>query len=237
MRLQDRCQPGPLGLGPRRHGEVGARYWSLSRCASRLGIVDHLIVVAHPLIDSITMKLARAFALELEHLGHRQRTSDLYRMGFNPVMSADELEPVSNTQPAPGEVVLAQASVAAADAMTVIYPLWWATMPAIMKGYIDRVFSRGFAYEATNGESRGLLGGKACVLITLSGSPMSLLRESGQWHAIDVLQDAHVFRSSGLELLEHVHIESVETPMPPESIAASIERVRACARRHFSHPS
>jgi NAD(P)H dehydrogenase (quinone) len=196
--------------------------------------VDHLIVVAHPLIDSITMKLARSFALELMDLGHRQRTSDLYRMGFDPVMSADELEPNSKTHLTPSDVALAQASVSAADAITVIYPLWWATMPAIMKGYIDRVFSRGFAYEATNGQARGLLAGKQCVLITLSGSPMSLLRDSGQWQAIDVLQDTHVFRSSGLELVEHVHIESVEPPVPVESIAASIERVRACARRHFS---
>ncbi len=195
--------------------------------------MDHLIVVAHPLIDSITMKLARAFALELQELGHRQRTADLYRMEFNPVLTADELEPASNTHSAPSEVVLAQAAVIAADAVTVIYPLWWATMPAIMKGYIDRVFSRGFAYEATNGQSRGLLGGRQCVLITLSGSPMSLLRETGQWQAIDVLQDAHVFRSSGLELVEHVHIESVEPPVPPEYISGSIERVRACARRHF----
>lgn len=198
--------------------------------------MDHLIVVAHPLVDSITMKLAHSFALELQELGHRQTTADLYRMGFNPVMSADELEPASDTHSTPPEVVIAQACVAAADAITVIYPLWWATMPAMMKGYIDRIFSRGFAYEATNGQSRGLLAGKRCVLITLSGSPMSLLHESGQWHAIDVLQDTHVFRSSGLELLEHLHIESVEPPVPTATIAASIERVRDCARRHFSDP-
>jgi NAD(P)H dehydrogenase (quinone) len=106
-------------------------------------------------------------------------------------------------------------------------------MPAMLKGYIDRVFARGFAYEGSGGETRGLLSGKQCVLITLSGSPMAALRETGNWGAIDQLQDSHIFRSSGFELLEHLHVESVEPPTSPATMAADEQRVRECARRHF----
>jgi NAD(P)H dehydrogenase (quinone) len=201
--------------------------------------VEHLIVVAHPLIDSVTIKLARAYCLELRELGHQPRMHDLYRMGFNPVLTAAELEPVRKRRETPSDVAQAQAAVASADAITVIYPLWWATMPAMLKGYIDRVFALGFAYEGSEGETRGLLSGKQCVLITLSGSPMSALRETGEWNAIDQLQDTHIFRSSGFELLEHLHFGSVEPPTSAATMAVHEERVRACARGHFDamHPA
>jgi len=122
--------------------------------------VKHLIVAAHPAADSFTMGLTRTYAAELEKLGHGQRTYDLYRMGFDPVLAAHELVPVSADHPASADVVQAQDDICAADALTVIYPLWWLSMPAMMKGYIDRVFARGFAYEAHNGIVRGLLAGK-----------------------------------------------------------------------------
>jgi Flavodoxin-like fold len=56
-------------------------------------------------------------------------------------------------------------------------------MPAMMKGYIDRVFARGFAYESHNGSVRGLLSGKKSVLRTISGAPLPLLVKSGNWSA------------------------------------------------------
>src|ERR1039458_3949865 len=116
--------------------------------------MKHLIVVAHPAAHSFTMGLARAYAAELEELGHSQRTCDLYRMGFNPVLSAQELAAVSADHAASPDVAQAQEDIRAADALTVIYPLWWLSMPAMMKGYIDRVFARGFAYESHDGGQR-----------------------------------------------------------------------------------
>ncbi len=53
----------------------------------------------------------------------------------------------------------ARDDIRAADALTAIYPLWWLSMPAMMKGYIDRVFARGFAHESDKGVVRGLLSG------------------------------------------------------------------------------
>ena len=196
--------------------------------------MQHLIVVAHPLQHSMTMKLAHAYALELQQLGHSQQTHDLYHMGFNPVMGAHELEPLSIGHAADADVAQAQQDVRNADALTVIYPLWWATMSAMMKGYIDRVFARGFAYEARDGLAKGLMEGKRCVLITLSGSPLSMLLDNGEWKAMDALQDGHIFRSSGFELLEHLHFDKVEPPIPDEAAERDLARVRACARRHFA---
>jgi len=194
----------------------------------------HLVIVAHPAEDSFTMGITHAYVTELEKLGHSQRTYDLYRMGFDPVLTAHELLPVSFDHPASADVVHAQDDIRAADVLTVIYPLWWLSMPAMMKGYIDRVFARGFAYESHNGIVQGLLSGKKVVLITISGAPLPLLVKTGNWNAVEVLQDTHVFRSAGFVLLEHLHFDEVE-PYLSEAIAEQhMARVRSCARQHFS---
>ena len=155
-------------------------------------------------------------------------------MGFNPVLSAHELVTVGADSPVSADMVQAQNDIRTADALTVIYPLWWLSMPAMMKGYIDRVFARGFAYEAHNGIVRGLLAGKKSVLITISGAPLPLLVKSGNWNAVQVLQDTHIFRSAGFELLEHLHFDEVEPHLAKATVEKHMERARSCARQHFA---
>lgn len=196
--------------------------------------MKHLVVVAHPAEDSFTMQLARAYADELEGLGHKQQTYDLYRMGFNPILDAHELVPASAEHPASADVAKAQDDIRAADALTVIYPIWWMSMPAMMKGYIDRVFARGFAYESKNGNVRGLLSGKKAVLITVSGAPLSVLIKSGRWAAAETLQDTHIFRAVGFDLLEHLHFGEIDPNLAKTVAEQHVTRVRFCARQHFS---
>lgn len=198
--------------------------------------MKHLIVVAHPSASSFTMALTRLYATELERLGHTQSTSDLYRMGFNPVLREEELVSTGYdaSHAASFDVAQAQQHVREADVLTVFYPLWWLSMPAIMKGYIDRVFARGFAYEAAHGIVRGLLTGKKCVLITLSGAPLTVLAEDGRWSAVEVLQDTQIFRSAGFELLEHLHLDQVQPNLSVAAAEHHFARILECARRHFA---
>jgi len=193
----------------------------------------HLVVVAHPAAHSFTMALASTYAAELEQLGHRQVTYDLYRMAFNPVLSAQELVPITADHAASSDVAKAQEDIRGADVLTLIYPLWWMSMPAIMKGYIDRVFARGFAYESKDGIVRGLLTGKKAVLITVSGAPLPLLVASGNWNAVQVLQDSHILRSTGFELLEHLHFDEIVPNLPIAVANRCVVLVRSCAQRHF----
>jgi len=193
----------------------------------------HLVIVAHPAEDSLTMRVAHIYAAELVRLKHTQCTYDLYRMGFNAVLGKEELIPaVSGSSPS-ADIISAQNDISRSDVLTVIYPLWWLSMPAILKGYVDRVFARGFAYESENGVVRGLLTGKKAVLITLSGAPLPLLMRSGNWNAVQVLQDTHILRAVGFELLEHLHFDSVVPHMAIEIGAAHLQRARLCAQTHF----
>lgn len=195
--------------------------------------IKHLVVVAHPAVDSFTMELARTYVLELDKLGHGHRTHDLYRMGFNPVLAAHELLPIGADHPADADVTQAQNDIRVADVLTVIYPLWWLSMPAMMKGYIDRVFACGFAYESHSGVVHGFLSGKKSVLITISGAPLPLLEKSGDWKAVQALQDTHVFRSSGFELLEHLHFDEIAPHLSDATAEQHVARVRSCVRQHF----
>jgi NAD(P)H dehydrogenase (quinone) len=200
--------------------------------------MKHLIIVAHPIEKSFTMSLARTYEAELRGLGHSVKAFDLYREKFDPALHANELSPENGDEPADNsDVANAQEDVRAADVLTVIYPLWWLSMPAMMKGYIDRVFARDFAYESRDGKVHGLLAGKQAVLITISGAPLPLLIESGNWNAVQVLQDTHIFRAAGFELLEHVHFDEVVPDLEPAVVEKHLERVRECAKQHFSAKS
>jgi NAD(P)H dehydrogenase (quinone) len=195
--------------------------------------MKHLVVVAHPVESSLTMGLVHAYTAELERLGHSQRTYDLYRMGFNPILSAQELASRDPYCPEGADVARAQEDIRAAAALTIAYPLWWMSMPAMMKGFVDRIFARGFAYESHNGIVRGLLSGKKAVLVTLSGAPLPVLVGSGNWNAIQVLQDTHILRSAGFELLEHLHFDRVVPGLAGTEADQYKARMRACAGRHF----
>ncbi len=117
--------------------------------------MKHLVIAAHPRVDSLTMSLAHAYVAELAALGHQHTLYDLYSMGFDPLLTGSEMAQPQSLSRSP-VVLQAQQDLEAADAVTVVYPLWWLSMPAILKGYIDRVFARGFAYESRQGVVHGL---------------------------------------------------------------------------------
>jgi len=194
--------------------------------------MKHLVIVAHPVADSFTMALTRAYTAQLEQLAHSQRTYDLYRMEFDPVLTAEELSRTTTGHAANADILRAQDDIRAADVLTMIYPLWWLSMPAIMEGYVDRAFARGFAYDSRDGGEHGVLSDKKSVLITVSGAALPLLVQRGNWNAVQVLQDTHILRSAGFTLLEHVHFDEIVPNL--SHIMADRCIGRDCARRHFA---
>jgi NAD(P)H dehydrogenase (quinone) len=149
------------------------------------------------------------------------------------VLAAHELTPADADNSPDADVAAAQDDVRGAAVLTMIYPLWWLSMPAMMKGYVDRGFARGFAYEAREGVVHGLLSGKKCILVTISGAPLPVLTENGRWHALQVLQDTHIFRSAGFELLEHLHFGEIVPHLADPVAERHMPQIRSCARTHF----
>ncbi|MCA0239237.1 MAG: NAD(P)H-dependent oxidoreductase [Proteobacteria bacterium] len=154
-----------------------------------------LIVFAHPEPASFNGALQGVAVRELERLGHTVVVSDLYRMGWNAALGAGdfegeranagyldlsrEQEHAFATDGHGADVKAEQRKVAAADFVLLQFPVWWFSMPAILKGWVDRVFSRGFAYSAGRKYETGHFKGKRAMLCITTGTAASLYEPNG----------------------------------------------------------
>ena len=119
--------------------------------------------------------------------------------------------------------------IAEADALIFIYPVWWFAMPAILKGYIDRVFCEGFAFAFEGGRFKGLLGGKRVFVINTTGGTGDILDRMGYIEAMRVTIDAGIFGFCGMEVVQHRYFFAV----PEADEAARRTMLEEAARMGF----
>ncbi len=151
-----------------------------------------LIVFAHPEPRSLNSALRDIAVEELKMQGNAVEVSDLYRMGWkaqvdrgdfpgHPTDERLQVAAASSVAFASGEltedVMAEQEKLLWADALILQFPLWWFSMPAILKGWVDRVFAYGFAYGVGEHSDRrwgdrygeGRLAGKRAMLVVTTG--------------------------------------------------------------------
>ncbi|RCW42282.1 NAD(P)H oxidoreductase [Paenibacillus prosopidis] len=106
-----------------------------------------LTVVSHPRVHSLTFSVAARFTQGLNDAGHETEMLDLHRSGFDPILwEADEPDWSSESKIYSPEVEAEIERMKKHDALAYIFPIWWYNLPAMLKGYIDRVWNNGFAY-------------------------------------------------------------------------------------------
>jgi NAD(P)H dehydrogenase (quinone) len=135
-----------------------------------------LIVYCHPCEKSLGGQILDQYVSGLEAAGRTYEVADLYREGFDPVFAAgDYVQFHGGTLP---DFILAeQRRVDRADAIVIVSPLWWLGFPAILKGWFDRVWSNGWAYEFENDPEGSLLRPRPfLMLLTTGGSARSFAR-------------------------------------------------------------
>jgi NAD(P)H dehydrogenase (quinone) len=109
-----------------------------------------LIVVSHPDTHSLTHGVAAAVAKGITaNTQHSADIVDLTAEGFNPTFTAQDFAAFKLTEPVSADIVAEQARIDKADALVLVFPVYWWSMPALLKGWIDRVFTNGWAYEET----------------------------------------------------------------------------------------
>jgi NAD(P)H dehydrogenase (quinone) len=193
----------------------------------------HLLIVCHPKRQSFTQTIARAYAKHLDTLGQEVEIRDLYRTGFDPLLGEGEL--MGAAKPfVPAGVRREQRRLLAAGAIAFFYPIWWAYMPAMLKGYIDRVFAAGVAYDMGAEEMVPRLKGKKALVFTSSGADMAYLRRSKQWNAMRTLERDHIFALCGIDLLDHIHFPSITPDLPARTMEKHLSTVRASVERHWA---
>lgn len=144
-----------------------------------------LIVHAHPEPLSFTTALKDHAVQVLENIGHAVEVSDLYAMNFNPVASQADFDSRSNqeylnyaleqrhaskTHDLAQDIQIEIEKVQKADLLIFSFPMYWTSVPAILKGWIDRVFVSGIFYGGKRFYNHGgMLGKKAMLSFTLGG--------------------------------------------------------------------
>ena len=92
-----------------------------------------------------------------------------------------------------------------ADVFALVYPLWLNAPPAMIKGYLERVFGFGFAYGAGGSSAVPLLQDRKLISFSSSGAPLEWVQQTGALGAVHTLYDRDFADLCGLEALEHVH--------------------------------
>lgn len=159
-----------------------------------------MIVFAHPEPQSFCGAMVERARIALEADGHSVTVSDLYRAGFDPVGGpADFADPLPGdrfhyqseqrhafeTSTFAADIATEQDRIAAADAYLFVFPLWWGGVPAILKGWFDRVLSYGFAYEDGMRYDRGYFHNRVGMLGIATGGTLRRFTEGADYGSIE----------------------------------------------------
>jgi NAD(P)H dehydrogenase (quinone) len=177
-----------------------------------------LIIFAHPNPCSFNQAILDVVDTTLRERGHATRVHDLYRMSFRAVMDSEDLNRNWRGD-LPRDTLDEQDAIRWAQGLVFIYPIWWFGPPAILKGWIDRVFTRKFAFEFTATGMRGLLTQeRALILNTLGGDEALYQRE--RWHELLVRPMTEgVLGACGVRDITHRAFYEVPTVAPAERLA------------------
>jgi NAD(P)H dehydrogenase (quinone) len=138
-----------------------------------------LVIYAHPLADSLASALHRVIIDTLRRGGHQVDDCDLYAEGFDPVLRAGERRAYNTDTPDLSAVADHVKRLRAAEALVFCVPTWWYGMPAILKGYFDRVWANTVAFHLPEGGGAirpALNNIKKIWVVTSYGSPWWLIR-------------------------------------------------------------
>lgn len=195
--------------------------------------MKHALIVSHPNPDSFTLTMARAYQASAEWRGDTTVFRDLYGVGFNPVLADREIpRPTGFTA---GDDVLAErALIGDADVFVFVYPFWFNSPPAMLKGYTERVFGLGFGYRSTAEGDEPLMTGRKMVSISSSGAPKTWVVETGAWAAECKLFDEYFATMCGLAVIDHLHFGDIIPGIRGQAVRTCAASVDKMFQAHFS---
>ena len=197
-----------------------------------------LIVHAHPEPSSFTAALKDTAVAKLAALGHTVEVSDLYAEAFNPVAGRHDFaapaDPgrfhyqseqlhASRTGTFADDLVREQARVARAELMVFVFPLWWGGLPAVLKGWFDRVMAYGFAYADGRRFDSGYFRPRRALMGMCTGGTAERFTDEGAYG--DIQRVLYPVRHC---ILEYLGLEVLDP-----FVAYAAPRVDAAARAAY----
>lgn len=129
-----------------------------------------IIIYSHPNRTGHCGYILEQLEKQLKISGKEYTVWDLYQMNFDPLLKNNEHYTSGHTNIAP-EIKILQNKILTENEFVFIYPIWWSSTPAILKGFFDRVFTSHYAFEYRNNIPVGLLKNKKATIIATSGGP------------------------------------------------------------------
>jgi len=175
-----------------------------------------LIIFAHPNPDSFNGAILKRIENKLKEKEYQFISKNLYQLNFNPILNMNDAERMKNSTVA-DDVALEHGDIEWAKNIVFVYPIWWAGQPAILKGWIDRVFNRGFAYAPQeDGTVKGLLSDKTVMVFTTSGSSEENMRQSGMYDAMEKIMLQGILGFCGIDNMLYKNLYEVPTTTDDE---------------------
>jgi len=175
-----------------------------------------LIIFAHPNPDSFNGAILKRIENKLKEKEYQFISKNLYQLNFNPILNMNDAERMKNSTVA-DDVALEHGDIEWAKNIVFVYPIWWAGQPAILKGWIDRVFNRGFAYAPQeDGTVKGLLSDKTVMVFTTSGGSEENMRQSGMYDAMEKIMLQGILGFCGIDNMLYKNLYEVPTTTDDE---------------------
>jgi putative NADPH-quinone reductase len=187
------------------------------------------VILAHPNPDSFAHELARRAEAGLRVGGHDVELIDLHAIGFRAAMSSEERMAYHGESPVLDPIVRGQVNlVRSVDALVFVYPTWWSGLPAILKGWLERVMvpGVGFRFDERSGKVRPGLGNvRHLIGISTYGSPrwyVNAVNDNGRRTLLRALRLSCGWRTSRRWL--GLYAIDTTTPAQRGEFAAHVER-------------
>ncbi len=158
-----------------------------------------LVVLSHPDPESLSHAIAGRLGNGLIESGadNTFEIADLHAEGFDPRYSFGDRAAHHHTAQPPADVLAEQARIERADALVLVFPVYWWSMPALLKGWIDRVFANGWAYDDTGAKVVKKLGNLPIHLIGIGGADAGTYERHGYFAAMKTQIDHGIFDYCG----------------------------------------
>ncbi|AYJ84583.1 NAD(P)H dehydrogenase (plasmid) [Sphingomonas paeninsulae] len=173
----------------------------------------HVVVLCHSDPDSFNRSIADTYCAAVSAAGQDVIFRDLYAMGFDPVLKASERPTIPGFQRS-ADVERELAMLSGSDIFVLIYPVWFGSPPAMMKGYVERVLGAGVDPEAIQRHDvSDLLGGKRLLSFTTSAATTIWLDEQGEVQALRDVFDRYLVAGFGMHSQKHMHLGHITSQL------------------------
>ncbi|MBC3832334.1 NAD(P)H-dependent oxidoreductase [Undibacterium amnicola] len=186
-----------------------------------------LIISAHSSSNSFGKALSEAYGEAARAAGHELKEIFLDQLQFDPILH----QAYHEIQELETDLQTAQQAIIWAEHICFVYPIWWGSVPALLKGFIDRVFLPGFAFKYHPGKisPEGLLAGRSAQLIVTMDTPPWLFRWF--YHAPGIRQmQVHTLELCGIKSVQVMNLGMIIHSNDRQR-KQWLEKIRALAAR------